>query len=102
MKVVFTDEAKAQVRERRAWWRRSRVHDGLFDAAMRAARSVLKQAPKLMVHGRLDRLEVRRLSMSRVHCFVYYIIDEERGVVTIVSVWGQEVERQPSFVDDDG
>ena|SRR5690606_23832571 len=101
MKVVLTDEAKAQVRERRAWWRKNRVHKGLFDEAIRAARGVLMQAPKLMVHGRLDGLDVRRLSMSKVHCFVYYTIDEERGVATIVSVWGQEVEQQPRFVDDD-
>jgi hypothetical protein len=101
MKVVLTDEAKAQVRARRAWWRRNRVRVGLFDEAMRAARSVLADAPKLMVHGRFDGLEVRRLSMPKVHCFVYYTLDEARGLVTIISVWGQEVERQPEFVDTD-
>jgi hypothetical protein len=98
MKVVLTDEAKAQVRQRRAWWRNNRVHKGLFSEAMLVARSVLSRGPKLMVHGRYDGLEVRRLSMPKVHCFVYYTIDEEQQLVTVISVWGQEVEHQPDFV----
>lgn len=54
--------------------------------------------PKLALHGTR---EVKRLNLSRVHCFVYYTIDEEAGVVEIVALWGQEMAHQPDFVDED-
>lgn len=48
-----------------------------------------------------DGLEVRRLNLSRIHCYVYYTINEEKGVVEVIALWGQETAHQPDFADED-
>jgi plasmid stabilization system protein ParE len=101
VRVSFTDEAKAQVRRRREWWARNRDRKVLFTQDLRAAQRELQHAPRYAVHGVRDGREVRRLALSRVHCFVYYVILEEQNRVEIISVWGQEQESQPFFVDQD-
>lgn len=63
--------------------------------------TVLEDAPRLQVHGTRGGVDVMRLSLSRVHCFVYYVIFEEEGRVEVISVWGQEIAHQPDFVDED-
>ncbi len=100
MKVVLTDEAKVEVRQRRAWWKKYRVHKGLFNEELLRVRRELKHAPKLTVFGMREGLEVRRFSLSRVHSYAYYTINDEESLVKIISVWGQEQENQPDFVDD--
>ncbi len=100
MKVGFTEEAKAQVRRRREWWKKNRDKKSLFTEELRAAQRELRHAPKLAVHGMREGYEVRRLSLRRVHCFVYYVILEEEQRVEIISLWGQEQEHQPDFVDE--
>ena len=99
MKVYFTPQAQAQVRHRRAWWKKNRDQKGLFTEMIRAGTAILTEAPKLQVHGMRDGHEVRRLALNKVHCFVYYVILEEQKRVEVVSVWGQEM-AQPDFVDD--
>ena len=99
MKVGFSEEAKSQVRRRRMWWRKHRDEKNLFDQELRRAVRELKTAPQLSVHGMRDGYEVRRLALSRVHCFVYYVIVKDSQRVDIVSVWGQERESQPDFDD---
>jgi len=101
MKVDLTDEAKAQVRKRRDWWKKNREIKSAFNEELREARRQLKNAPKLAVHGMREGLEVRRLTLSRIHCYIYYTIDEAEGLVLIVSLWGQEMAHQPDFVDED-
>jgi len=101
VKVIFTDEAKAEVRRRRAWWKRHRDETSLFTQELRRAQRELKSAPKLAVHGRYEGHDVRRLSLGRVHCFVYYVILEAERRVEIVSVWGQERGSQPDFVEEE-
>jgi hypothetical protein len=101
MKVDLTEEAKAQVRRRRDWWKKKREIQSVFNEELREARRQLKHAPKLAVHGMREGLEVRRINLSRIHCYIYYTIDETEGLVLIVSVWGQEMAHQPDFVDED-
>ena len=101
MKVDLTDEAKAQVRKRRDWWKKKRDVKSAFNEELREARRQLQHAPKLAVHGMREGLEVRRLNLSRIHCFIYYTIDEAKDLVLIVSLWGQEMAYQPDFVFDD-
>lgn len=101
MKVELTDEAKAQVRTRRAWWKKKRDVKGAFNEELREARRQLQHGPKLAVHGMREGLEVRRLNLSRIHCYIYYTIDEAKDLVLIVSLWGQEMAHQPDFVDED-
>ena len=100
MKVGFTEEAKAQVRRRRSWWRKHREDRGLFTRELRRAQQELSHAPKLAVHGVRDGYKVRRLALHRVHCFVYYVILEEARRVEVVSVWGLEQGEQPDFGED--
>lgn len=101
MKVDLSDEAKAQVRKRRAWWTKNRDMKGAFNEELRGALRQLQHGPKLAVHGMREGLEVRRLNLSRIHCYIYYTIDEAKNLVLIVSLWGQEMARQPDFVDED-
>ena len=101
MKVIFNPEAKAQLRRRRAWWKKNRDNRALFTQTIRAAAGILEDAPKLQVHGMRDGVEVRRLSLRKVHCFVYYVILEDKNRVEIISVWGQEMAHQPDFADTD-
>lgn len=101
MKVIFSELARHQTDERRKWWRKHRTQKNAFTEEVKGARRLLKGAPKLAVHGIRDGREVRRLNLSRVHCYVYYTIDEEAGVVEVIALWGQEVAEQPDFVDDE-
>lgn len=100
MRVRLSEEAKRQVRRRRAWWRKHRDEKGLFTQELRRARRELSRAPKHVVHGVRDGYKVRRLALTRIHCFVYYVIIEEQQTVEVISVWGQEVSEQPEFDDD--
>lgn len=100
MKVIFNPEAKAQVRRRRAWWKKNRDNKALFTQSIRAAAGILRDAPKHQVHGMRDGVEVRRLSLRHVHSFVYYVILEEEKRVESISVWGQEMAHQPDFVNE--
>lgn len=100
MKVDLTDEAKAQVRERRAWWKKKRDVKGAFNGELREARRQLQHGPKLAVDGMREGLEVRRLNLSRIHCYIYYTIDEPKDLVLIVSFWGQEMAHQPDFIEE--
>ena len=97
MKVVIADRAKPEVRHRRAWWRKKRDLKHVFDEELREARRILKDGPKLAVHGMRQGLEVRRLNLKRIHCSLYYTINEAEGVVEIVALWGQEMAHQPDF-----
>ena len=101
MKVIFTELAHQQTAERRTWWRQHRTRKSAFTEEVKEAQRILKNAPKLAVHGIRDGREIRRLNLSRIHCYVYYTIDEEAGVVEVISLWGQEMAYQPDFVDED-
>lgn len=97
MRVIIAERAKPEVRKRRAWWKKKRDHKDVFDEELEEARRILERAPKLAVHGMRMGLEVRRLNLRRIHCSLYYTINEADGVVEIVALWGQEMSHQPDF-----
>jgi hypothetical protein len=101
VKVVFSRLAHRQTAERRTWWRKHRTSKSAFTEEVKEVGRILKDAPKLAVHGVREGLEVRRLNLSRIHCYAYYTIDEKAGVVEVIALWGQEVANQSDFVDED-
>jgi hypothetical protein len=68
VKVELSDEAKQQARKINAWWRANRDAKGLFKEELAAA--------------------VRRFLLKRTSHHLYYVIDEERGVVRVAAIWG--------------
>ena len=42
-----------------------------------------------------DRVAVRRWLLPKTRCHLYYLVDESRGVVEILSVWGAKMGRSP-------
>jgi hypothetical protein len=101
VKVIFTEQAYRQAVERRTWWRKHRTHKKAFTEELREARRLLRDAPKLAVHGMREGREVRRLNLSRIHCYLYYTINEAEGVVEIVALWGQEQAERHGAIDED-
>ncbi len=97
MRVELSDEAKVQGREENSWWRKNRDSKGLFAAELRAARKVLKEAPKHRIYAYIDGEPVRRLLLEKTRCHVYYVVLEHEKVVRIVAIWGSSRERGPQL-----
>jgi plasmid stabilization system protein ParE len=89
VKVELSDEAKQQARKISAWWRANRDAKGLFKEELAAAKKVLRRdAGKLAVYSNEAGQAVRRFLLKRTGYHLYYVIDEERGVVRVAAIWG--------------
>ena len=89
MRVELSDEAKQQARKINSWWRANRDAKGLFKEELATAKRVLRRdAGRLPVYAQEKGQVVRRLLLTKTKCHLYYVIDEERGVVRIAAIWG--------------
>ncbi|MGH7437474.1 MAG: hypothetical protein ACRENE_17490 [Polyangiaceae bacterium] len=90
MRVVLTPETAAMLESRKRWWRAHRPATAdLFEEEFLEAVTLIGERAALLqvalnVRGRL----IRRVLMRKTASHLYYEIDEQAGVVTIVSAWG--------------
>lgn len=88
-RVDVTPKARAQIQKISGWWRANRLKNpGLFREELLVARLLLARFPG--AGPMLDSPEhgdVHRLLLLRTQHHVYYVVDEEQRVVTILAVW---------------
>jgi plasmid stabilization system protein ParE len=94
--LVIVADAAAQIRTIDSWWRRERpaAPDLFRDELDRAMRRLLETPGAGTSHVVRDRpgvtaapAGVRRLRLARSRHHLYYAIDEETHVVTVLAVW---------------
>lgn len=97
MIVEFRAEARAQAATRRAWWVANRpAAASLFDEELESAIHDLAERPaSIPILLTRDDLPIRRWLLPKTRCHVYYVIDESRGVVEVLSLWGASMGRRP-------
>jgi plasmid stabilization system protein ParE len=94
-RVVFTAEAEDQARVIGDWWRENRRGSpDKFEDELDAAVGRLRDAPLPAQVYRSDPTVYRTLlRVTRNH--VYFTIDEDHALVTIVNIWGGLRGRDP-------
>jgi plasmid stabilization system protein ParE len=98
MKLVFTPEAEQHADECDTWWREHRDARDLFARELAGAKTFLREAPNVgSMYTVLDGLFVRRVLLRKTGTHVYYSIDEDADVVTVLAVWGAPKGRAPKL-----
>jgi len=98
MKLAFTPEAEAQADECDRWWREHRDAKDIFAEELAATRTLLREAPEIgSMHTVLDGLPVRRVLLRKTRTHVYYSVDGDAELVTILAVWGAPKGRGPKL-----
>jgi plasmid stabilization system protein ParE len=95
--VQFRREALAQAVARRDWWiaNRPAARDAFDDELASAVLDLAERAASIPVVSIRSGVPVRRLLMPTTRCHVYFAIDESRGVVEILALWGARMGRLP-------
>jgi beta-galactosidase GanA len=99
LRVEFTSDAKAEVRQIRRWWRRHRTKaPDLFNQELRQAQQRLAVAwAEGQEYDYFDGDLVRRVLLERTRNHVYYIVLEDQKLVQIVAVHGAVCGAGPDF-----
>jgi len=98
MKLVFTPEAEEQADECDRWWREHRDARDLFARELAAAKTFLREGAIVgSVYTVLDGMAVRRVLLRKTRTHVYYSIDRDADLVTILAVWGAPKGRGPNL-----
>jgi plasmid stabilization system protein ParE len=90
VKLVFSREAADDADATDAWWRENRPHarrlfaEELEEACLKILSAPLTVRPYVERRGQV----IRRWLMVRTQRHVYYHVDEEAGVVTVLRIWG--------------
>jgi plasmid stabilization system protein ParE len=94
VKVDFSEEARAQVREIDAWWRKDRpAAPDLFARELGQAVTTLERTPTLGTRYDGATKSVRRLLLRRSHYHLYF--DEQAEQLFVVAVWSAHRGRGP-------
>jgi plasmid stabilization system protein ParE len=95
VKVVLVEDAAEQTETIDRWWRENRPSAAdLFANELIAALRLVAEAPLI---GGPYRKKYRRLRLQRTHHHVYYEVDHEADVITVVAVWGMPKAKPPSL-----
>jgi plasmid stabilization system protein ParE len=99
MRVRLTEQAQADARRIRHWWRRHRSKaPERFVEESRSARHRLATAPlEGQVYVELRGLTVRRLLLSKSGHHVYYVVDLLDDVVSILAIYGATRGSEPDL-----
>jgi plasmid stabilization system protein ParE len=99
MRVVATSEALAQLENRKKWWRENRPATAdLFDQEFLDAVALISERPELFPsYRKIGDTGIRRVLMEKTACHLYYEVDEEAGVVRILSAWAAVRGMPPSL-----
>jgi plasmid stabilization system protein ParE len=98
MKLVFTPEAEEQADECDRWWREHRDAKDIFARELAGTRTLLREAPNIgSMYTVLDGLPVRRVLLRKTRTHVYYSVDGDAELVTVLAVWGAPKGRAPKL-----
>ncbi len=97
MKVDISGPAKAQVRERRAWWRTHRDAKSAFAEELKEARRALRDPPAAEIFCYHRGRPVYRYLMKRVHCHLYYYVHRDENLVEIIAAAGEQQGNPPDL-----
>jgi plasmid stabilization system protein ParE len=99
LKVKFSPRARRRVKVLSSWWKANRPSaPRLFDEELEQAVERLKSQPTLgLVYQALDGEVVRRMLLSGTQQHVYYVVNDEQGVVVIYTIWGGRRGRGPKL-----
>jgi plasmid stabilization system protein ParE len=88
-RVDITKSARARILDISRWWQTNWTKSPLlFRDELVAARSQIARVPSSgPAYASPEHRDVRRLLMLRTQYHLYYVIDEEQRVVTILAVW---------------
>ncbi|MFL5264425.1 MAG: type II toxin-antitoxin system RelE/ParE family toxin [Anaeromyxobacteraceae bacterium] len=99
MKLVFTPEAERQASEMDAWWREHRPDArDLFARELAEARELMAATPGVGVtYTDANAKTARRVLLPKTRNHVYFEVDEQRGLVIVLAVWGAPRRRGPQL-----
>lgn len=99
MKVRFSPRAQRRVKVVAKWWRENRpAAPTLFDDELHTVIERLKMQPTLgLVYKEVGGKIVLRTLLPKSAQHVYYVVDDERGVIVIYTVWGARRGRPPKL-----
>lgn len=95
MKIAFTEEAAEHADAADRWWRQNRpAAPSLFREELLDALRVIEGSPSV---GSVFKKQYRRVRLLKTRNHVYYQVDEQQGVITVVAVWGMPKRRGPKL-----
>jgi hypothetical protein len=98
VKIVLLDEAHRRLEAEDDWWREHRDAQDVFIDELSETLEKLQVAPEVGQKYRLARGKlVQRVLMKKTRCHVYYIVDRDRGVLEIQTIWGAVRGRGPKL-----
>lgn len=99
MKLVFSPEAEQDVEKIDAWWRENGPDaPRMFAEELAGVCLQIQRKPLIVRPYREQRgVVIRRWLMKRTERHVYFEADAERGVVTVLRVWGARRGRGPKL-----
>jgi len=86
--VIFRARAKRHIADAGAWWREQRGASGLLSGEIARISGLLALHPYMgeeVQHARLKGL--RHYYLARVGYHLYYLVDEEKGLLEVVAFW---------------
>ncbi len=99
MKVCFSPRGKRRAGAVAAWWRENRpIAPDLFDDELAQATDLLEATPKIgVVFDTKGADVVYRLLLRRTEQHLYYSLDEQDGVIMLLTIWGARRGRGPKL-----
>lgn len=97
MKTEISKRARRHIEKRQAWWSKHRPAAlSLFLDELGAAERQLRTAPELgSIYVERNKRTIRRVLLPKSGTHVYYSLDANRDLVTILAVWGAQRGRTP-------
>jgi plasmid stabilization system protein ParE len=88
-RVDITPRARAQINDISRWWRANRPSNPtLFREELIEARQRIAHLPASgPAYDSPEHADVRRMLLYRTQHHVYYVVDEQKRVVTVLAVW---------------
>jgi hypothetical protein len=97
VKIEISKRARRHIERRQAWWREHRPAAlGLFLDELAAAERLLRVTPELgLIYVERNTRTVRRLLLPKTGTHVYYSLDANQDILTVLAVWGAQRGRTP-------
>jgi plasmid stabilization system protein ParE len=99
VKLHLGERARSHVQGQEAWWAENRpAAPDLFAREFKETLEHIRTVPGAGVRWPTSqRPSLRRILMPRTLNHVYFRVDEEKGVVHVLAVWGAPRERTPKL-----